>query len=149
MSGIFGTMKRGGENVSSSIDTELIGLFSTAARSPEIKCTDCPNWVKHLRELLHDAPDSEQLQLSEIARIVNVHPVHLSRAFPVYFGCSFSKYIRLIKLQKATQLLADKGQSLTEIAASCGFSDQSHFIRHFKTIRQMTPLSWRRLVSTC
>jgi AraC family transcriptional regulator len=149
MSGIFGTMKRGGENVSSSIDTELIGLFTTAAHSPEIKCTDCPNWVKQLSELLHDAPDSQQLQLSEIARIVNVHPVHLSRTFPVYFDCSFSKYIRLIKLQKATQLLADKGQSLTEIAASCGFADQSHFIRHFKAIRQMTPLSWRRLVSTC
>ena len=149
MSGIFAAMKRGGESISASIDTELISLFSTAARSPVIKCTDYPGWVKHLSDLLHDAPDSQHLQLSEIAGIVNVHPVHLSRTFPIYFGCSFSTYIRLIKLQKATQLLADQGQSLAEIAASCGFSDQSHFIRHFKTIRQMTPLSYRRLVSTC
>lgn len=149
MSGVFAAMKQGGENISAIIDSELIGLFGIAARSPQIKYTGYPHWVKHLNELLHDAPDSYQLQLSEIARIVNIHPVHLSRTFPIYFGCSFSKYIRLIKLQKATQLLADKRQSLAQIAADCGFADQSHFIRHFKTIRQMTPLTYRRLISVC
>lgn len=149
MSGIFATMKRGGEHMSAAIDAELIGLFSTAAQSPAIKCTGFPTWVKQLSDLLHDDPDSHQLPLSGIARLVNIHPVHLSRTFPVYFGCSFSNYIRLIKLQKATQMLVDKGKSLTEIAAHCGFADQSHFIRHFKAIRQMTPLSYRRLMVKC
>lgn len=149
MSGIFAAMKRKGDNMTASIDSELITLFSTAAGSPEVSYHDCPDWVKQLCDLLHDAPDAEQLSLSEIAALINIHPVHLSRTFPVYFGCSFSQYIRLIKLQKAMQLLADKGLSLTEIAVSCGFADQSHFIRHFKAIRQMTPLSYRRLILKC
>ncbi|MGN6420292.1 MAG: AraC family ligand binding domain-containing protein, partial [Pseudobacter sp.] len=91
MAGIFATMKQGGAGAGASIDAALIGLFNTAAGSPEIKDTGLPGWVKHLRELLHDDAGSHQLSLSAIAALVNIHPVHLSRTFPVYFGCSFSE----------------------------------------------------------
>lgn len=149
MSGIFAEMKQGGQNIAANIDTELIALFGIAAQTPQLKCAGYPSWVKHLRELLHDAPDSHSLPLAEIARIVNIHPVHLSRTFSVYFGCSFSKYIRLLKLEKAIQALPDKHQSFAQIAALCGFADQSHFIRHFKAIQKMTPLAYRKLLSKC
>lgn len=149
MSGVFADMKQGGGNCSASIDAGLIELFSTAGQSPDIKCTGAPGWIKQLKELLHDTPGSFQMQLSEIAGVINIHPVHLSRAFPAYFGCSFSEYMRFLRLHRATQMLADKRESLSEIAACCGFSDQSHFIRQFKTVRKMTPLAYRRLLHQC
>jgi AraC-like DNA-binding protein len=36
------------------------------------------------------------------------------------------------------------GASLSEIALSCGMSDQSHFTRSFRRIVGETPSSWRQ-----
>ncbi len=72
--------------------------------------------------------------------------LHLSRHFPKYFKATIGDYIRTVKVQKALSLLPNKHKSLTEIAAECGFADQSHFIRSFKDCYQLTPLHYRKLL---
>jgi len=42
------------------------------------------------------------------------------------------------RLRKATTLLR-QGQRLSDVSARCGFSDQSHFNRHFKKALGVTP----------
>jgi AraC family transcriptional regulator len=49
-------------------------------------------------------------------------------------------------VQRAMTLLGEPGRLLTEIAFECGFADQSHFIRSFRSYYGMTPLEYRRLM---
>lgn len=104
-----------------------------------------PDWVKPLKEMLHEEIP-EQFSLSSLADLLGIHPVHLSRYFPKYFGCSLGEYIRKIKIQKSLIMMSDQRNSLVEIALENGFSDQSHFNRCFKENIGITPTTYRKLV---
>ena len=104
-----------------------------------------PSWVNNVDDLLQDnyfCPPN----LKEIAAVAGVHPVHLSRSFTKYFGCTIAEYIRLLKVERAFAMLSLKGNSLSTIAHSCGFADQSHMTRCFKSFSGNTPLFFRRLI---
>lgn len=56
-----------------------------------------------------------------------------------YFGCTLVDYMRKIKVDKALYYLNHTSKTLTEVAYECGFADQSHFTRVFKTYTGCTP----------
>jgi AraC-like DNA-binding protein len=103
-----------------------------------------PQWVKRLREILHD-DYSGKLSLNALGKELSVHPVHLSRDFSKYFYCNLGEYIRKIRVEKSLSLMADRNLTLTQIAFECGFADQSHFARCFKNIRGIKPSEYRKL----
>lgn len=105
-----------------------------------------PRWVKKIDEIMHEN-FAQPLSLQALSNELNLHFVHLSRAFPRYFHCNFSQYVRKIKVEKSLNLLRRQNLSLTEIAFSCGFADQSHFIRCFKEFNGITPKEFRRIIS--
>jgi transcriptional regulator GlxA family with amidase domain len=115
----------------------LKGIHDTSARSK-------PVWVTKINEILHDRI-SEKLTLTDLSGALGIHPVHLSRDFPKYYNCSMGEYIRKLKVEKSLKMLSDRKYSLLDISFSCGFSDQSHFIRCFKEITKINPLAYRRL----
>ena len=102
-----------------------------------------PSWVESLRQILYE--DSENLTLKSLSSQLGVHPIHISRAVPKYFGSSLGDYIRQQKIKQALKYILQRGYSLTEIANICGFSDQSHFTRTFKTYLNQTPSAFRKL----
>ena len=101
-----------------------------------------PSWVESLREVLNEEP--EDLSLTKLSKKVGVHPVHISRDFPRYFGGSLGEYLRQQKIKQAIGFIMKGKHSLTDIANMCGFSDQSHFTRTFKTYFNQTPRSFRK-----
>lgn len=105
-----------------------------------------PLWVKKVNEILHDR-SSEKISLIYLSGDLGIHPVHLSRDFSKYFHCIMGEYIRKLKVEKSLVMLSDKKYSLMDISFECGFSDQSHFIRCFKEIIGINPLTYRRLLS--
>ena len=107
------------------------------------RVADVPKWVALVRDLLHDLP-AHRWTLAELSKTADVHPNHLSRAFPSYFGCTFGQYIRRVRVERALTLMVGSTQSLCEISHRCGFSDQSHFNRTFRTVLQCTPLCYRK-----
>jgi AraC family transcriptional regulator len=104
-----------------------------------------PSWTKKAEELLRER-FAEKLSLHELASILDIHPVHLSRDFKKHFNCRLSDYIRMARIERSMVMLRDKDLSLTQIAFSCGFSDQSHFIRWFRSVNGVSPLAYRRLL---
>ena len=84
--------------------------------------------------------------LKEIAGILNIHPVHLSRSFTRYFGCTLANYIRKIRVERALSELLVSKNALTYVAYNCGFADQSHMIRCFKEFADATPAQFRKLL---
>jgi len=87
----------------------------------------------------------EKLNLSDLAKIVNIHPIHLSRDFKKYFHCTLGAYLRKLKVENSLKIL-NESESLSEVALECGFSDQSHFIRCFKENIGITPLKYRNIL---
>jgi AraC-like DNA-binding protein len=105
-----------------------------------------PEWAKELKAIIQDHIDTNlSLSLKVISENLNVHPSYLSREFSKYFDdLSFGDYIRKLRIDKATTLLAGSQHSLAEIAYLTGFSDQSHFNRIFKKNIGITPAQYRR-----
>ena len=102
-----------------------------------------PPWLGRTVELLH-ARAGEGLRLGEIAEAVGVHPVHLSRTFRRYHGCTMAEYLRRLRLERAREALLEGEATLAEIALDAGFADQAHFSRRFKRAYGLSPGAYRR-----
>ncbi|MFJ8821527.1 AraC family transcriptional regulator [Streptomyces sp. NPDC102467] len=95
-----------------------------------------------LRELL-DARVVEGVELSEAAGLVHAHPAHLVRSFGAAYGIAPHQYLMARRVDRARRLLLD-GLSPGEVAAECGFYDQSHLARHFKRVVGVPPGRYAR-----
>lgn len=103
-----------------------------------------PRWIKIVAELTRDKWN-ELLTLKDLSEAAGVHPITISKHFPKYFSCTFGEYMRRLKIEKSLYFLKVSSLSLTEIAADCGFSDQSHFIRIFKQLTGFLPNNYKKI----
>lgn len=81
------------------------------------------------------------LSLGELEEASGHDRWRLSRDFRKVFGTSPYRYLTMRRLDRARGLLAE-GRGIADVASLCGFSDQSHFGRHFKKAYGMTPKAW-------
>ena len=89
---------------------------------------------------------AEALSLEVLARIACFSPFHFHRVFAAMTGETLNRFIRRLRAEKAaTQLLANPGKSVTEIALDCGFSGSSAFARTFKEFFGVTAQEWKRM----
>lgn len=128
-----------------SIEMLLFEILGQTMRFNETERKMKPFWVKKLKGILHDSY-AEKLSVEALSAELKIHPFHLSRDFRKHFHCTFSEYLRKVRVEKALSLLPNKNLSLTEIAFECGFADQSHFLRCFKQINKTNPSSYRKLL---
>ncbi|SHM41691.1 transcriptional regulator, AraC family [Chitinophaga jiangningensis] len=124
--------------------TAVDALLNNIFTAPAVKANIPPQWVATVAQLLQDRW-ADTVSLDEMAAAAGVHPVTISKYFPSYFGCSLGYYLRKIKIDRALVLLRTGKYSLTEVAYRCGFFDQSHFIRVFKSHTGMLPKVYRQL----
>ncbi len=103
-----------------------------------------PFWVKSLNELLNDCWN-ENPNLQDLAQVLQLNPITISKHFPKYFGCTLGEYMRRIKINRSLSLVQSDKINLTEIAFECGFADQSHFIRTFKAQTGFLPKQFQKL----
>jgi AraC family transcriptional regulator len=69
--------------------------------------------------------------LKEVARECGLSVSHFSHAFRRTVGVAPHKWLTEQRIVLSKEKLRDDGLSLTEVAAECGFTDQSHFTRMF------------------
>jgi AraC family transcriptional regulator len=103
-----------------------------------------PPWVARVAEIINDRWD-ENLSLLELSRETGVHPTTISKHFPRYFSCTLGEYVRRLRVEQALVMIRRSNRSLTEVAHSCGFADQSHFTRVFKETTGLLPKSYRNI----
>ncbi len=128
-----------------AIEGVLLEILAESARAiGEGAGSNAPSWLRRVREAVEDsyllAPS-----LAELASIAGVHPVHLSREFRKHYQSTIGEYIRKRRIEHASHLLANTETPLSEVALTCGFSDQSHFCAMFKTHTGLTPAKFRDL----
>jgi len=84
------------------------------------------------------------MTLEELATIANFSKFHFNRIFHSIVGETPFQFILRIRLEKAaTLILANKKESISEIAYKCGFSDISIFSRNFKSYFHISASQYR------
>jgi AraC family transcriptional regulator len=129
------------KNNSTAVHSLLLELIT---KTTDISQIGTPKWVVVLNELLYDHWN-EHMTLNQMGKIVGVHPITVSKYFRKYFKCTLGEYQRKIKIEMSIQLIKNSTMSLTEIAFYCGFTDQSHFIRNFKSMTGLLPKQFQKL----
>lgn len=64
---------------------------------------------------------------------------YVQKLFLQYTGLTPKLYSKIARFQDSLRLVTKKEASLTSIAYDCGYFDQSHFIREFKSFTGFTP----------
>jgi AraC-like DNA-binding protein len=85
---------------------------------------------------------SAPLSLTELAQTVGLSTFHAARLFTRETGIAPHAWRNQMRLNRALEALR-AGASVTDVAAASGFTDQSHFTRHFKKTFGVPPGRWR------
>ena len=86
----------------------------------------------------------EPIAVADLAHRATLSASQLHREFANRFGITPNQYIREVRIGVARHLLETDDLSMAQVASECGFYDQSHFSRQFKTSTGLTPLEYRR-----
>lgn len=85
-----------------------------------------------------------KLPLQIIAAELGLSVSHFSRAFRASTGLPPYRWLLHHRVRIAKRLMSVRGLSLSEVAISAGFANQSHFTRVFSEIAGISPGAWRR-----
>ena len=91
-----------------------------------------------------DGALASTIRAHDCASIARLSTGYFSRAFKASFGEKFSSYVIRRRIERAQAMLMLTEESLSQIALSCGFADQSHFSRLFRREVKASPANWRR-----
>lgn len=86
---------------------------------------------------------AESNSLPAMAALAGLSPQRFNRVFKNAAGMTLREYLAHLRLTQAGRLLRETDRSIGEIAASLGFSDQSHFDRRFRRHYGRTPKQFR------
>ena len=86
---------------------------------------------------------SGELCLSEFAQSVNLSVWRLCHIFKSDVGMPPMRYLRLLRMERAKDLLESSFLSVKEIAYRVGLNDESHFVRDFKSTYGSSPACYR------
>lgn len=116
-------------------------LVETARRTRNDKRRS-PAWLDRATEILSESFRNPP-GLDQLARAIDIHPVHLSRVFRQFHRCTIGEYVRNLRIEYARSRMLASDDPLVEIALASGFADQTHFSRSFRRVTGMTPGEFR------
>ena len=121
---------------------DLIGHCSAPAAADSLPSP----WLAKVYEAVSEISEFP-VSIAGLSRNVGVHPVHLVRSFKKAFGCTPGEMRSARRVSVAADLLTTSRRALAEIAADCGYSDQSHFTNEFRRSLGFAPGRFRRLTA--
>ena len=87
---------------------------------------------------------ADDITLREVAQECRLSPTYFIKTFKRTTGITPHQWLLQYRIERAKVMIADTAMSLGEIALACGFADQSHLTRIFKTLVGESPGRWRR-----
>lgn len=92
---------------------------------------------------MHENMD-EEITLAKLSGAAHLSTFHFLRLFKATYEVSPNQYLTRLRMKKACRLLKKTNQTVSGICSSCGFGNQSSFIRLFKKEFGMTPQVFRK-----
>jgi AraC-like DNA-binding protein len=120
------------------VGTAGITRAAGAASSLEATAPGFGPALAHMRAHFHHEITNRQL-----ASISNMSLRAFERRFRAAFHLTPQRFLRKLRLRIASRALIHTDESLSDIALTCGFADQSHFSREFRRHFGRTPREYR------
>ncbi|WP_321927090.1 helix-turn-helix transcriptional regulator [Paraburkholderia guartelaensis] len=129
--------------VEGSLLDALSTLLTRYGRTREAALKHGPNdpRVETMKALLA-ADLATPLRVADLAQAVGLSPFHATRLFTQATGLPPHAWRTQLRLQRALAPLRE-GATVADVAAASGFSDQSHFTRHFRRMFGVPPGRWQ------
>jgi signal transduction histidine kinase/DNA-binding response OmpR family regulator/ligand-binding sensor domain-containing protein len=105
------------------------------------------SFVKRVREAVEQNYTDVNFTVEKLTKLVFMSHSQLHRKLEALTGYSPNKFIRMIRLKKAKELLQDPANSVASVAMECGYDDPAYFTRVFRQEFNDTPQKWRALNS--
>lgn len=86
-------------------------------------------------------------RIDAIAGQMGITPRYLHKLVYEETGLSPTVFHKIKRFQGSLKLIARNDRPLTSIAYDCGYFDQSHFIREFKSFTGLTPSAYARQIT--
>ena len=127
----------------------LLAVLSALVKQYAVR-TDVPTLAADTRiveqaQLCLSARFAQRLTLADLAEACAVSPFQLIRKFRRVVGVTPFAYLAQFRVNRAKAMLA-AGNTLSDVAYSCGFSDQSHMTRAFKQAIGVPPGQYARSI---
>ena len=105
-------------------------------------------WQERRAKEMLEADLNSNLRTAALAEACSLSPSHFARAFRQSTGLPPHRWLLNRRVDRAKEMMLTTGMSLPDMAAACGFADQTHFSRVFERVVGVPPGAWRRL-HTC
>ena len=120
--------------------------------APEIRSGDAYSYSDTVVQRMISVTDyiknnltADDLSQAAMAEMAGISKDYFSRIFRTVTGTNYSRWLNMIRLEKATELLANEEMTLTEVAMRSGFQSISSFNRVFRAEKGMAPGEYRAL----
>lgn len=122
---------------------QIIGIAGINARAgradtPVLGDPQLDRALEHIRTHY-----SDRISVEDLASTAGMSRRSFERRFHEALGCSLMTYLRRVRVNAACRALIRSTRSLSEISATCGYSDQSHMTREFRKLVGQTPREYR------
>ncbi len=131
------------EGIAQVVMVELARYLRQASLPEQPVCASLADWqMRRISDYVEGMIDHCPA-VDELARLCEIGPRHLARAFKASSGRTIGEYVREVRMIKAKSLLADTDLQQKEIAYRLGFSCPSSFCAVFGKAVGMTPNQYR------
>ncbi len=109
----------------------------------DIKAARHLNSIKNVLAYIAENYDSS-ISLDNLAKIAGMNPKYFCRYFRSMTERTPIDYLNYYRIECACEMLSTKDISIKETAISCGFNDESYFIKTFHKYKGITPKQFIR-----
>ena len=122
---------------------EIVGLIGITSKLKESGTYNLKN--KKLICVLNYMEENidKKISLDELCAITSMSKTTLLRNFKEDFQISPMAYLKKVRLHLACKMLRNSNKDLLSIAYACGYYDQSHFNKDFKSMLDVTPKKYK------
>jgi len=96
-------------------------------------------FIERLQSIVEANMEDEHFQVESLCKEIGVSERQLYRKLKALLNCTPAAYIRLIRLDRAKQLLEKKAGTVSEITFQVGYSNTSAFARAFREVYGKAP----------
>ena len=115
------------------------------AEEPEGYSADVLRRMIMVTDYIKNNLTADDLSQGTMAEMAGISRDYFSRIFKHVTGMNYNRWLNMIRLEKASELLAQEGRTLTEVAMLSGFQSIPSFNRVFHEEKGMAPGEYRAL----
>ena len=126
------------QNLSRLLENYIKQVASSKVKKKKIEFKKI---LEHVDHNFYDKISAEDI--AEISGLSQSRALHL---FKEETGLSLRDYVKKRRIEYSKYLLEKTNKDIADISIECGFFDQSHFSKQFKSLEKLTPMQYRKLI---